>query len=98
MRPAANLPNPAGRVERVVAGVRIGLEIPRKRREKRLRTVPLVRRRRVKHHLPADGIQVGPQAPFSTAAGGLQDRHRRIVGLQIRRGGHVATQLVADRR
>ena len=54
-------------------------------------------RRGVKHDLAPDRIEIGPEAPFATAAGLLQDRHGRIVRLQIRGGAHLATELVPNR-
>jgi hypothetical protein len=58
MRPATNFSNASGGIERVVARVRIRLEIADEGRQKSFRPLALMRRRRIKDDLLADRVQI----------------------------------------
>jgi hypothetical protein len=74
------------------------LEFAAKVSEKRCRPVALMRGRRVEDDLVREGIEIGPDTPFETAAPLVEHRDRRVVSLEIIRGRDLATQLLANRR
>jgi hypothetical protein len=98
VRPATDLPNASGRKQRVVARVRIGLQIAGEVGEDRLGAGARAGFRRVKDDLRSEPIEVGPEPPRPAADAIVENGDRRIVGVQVRRGDDLATQLHADRR
>lgn len=86
MRPARDLDHPAAPEKRVVALVGVRLEMAAELPQEPLRPVPLVGGRRVEYDLPADRVEVGPQASLEAPSDVRQHRDRRVVGLRHLRG------------
>jgi len=97
MGPAADLPDAARPIQRVVSRVGVRLQIAREGGEKRLRAFALVGQCRIEDDLACERIQVGPDPALATA-GLLEDRDRRVIGLEIRRRDDVAPQFGAQWR
>src|SRR5712691_11126002 len=66
--PAADFKHAPGLIEPVIPRVGVRLQLPAESGEKRRRPVAFMGRRRVEDHLLREGIEIGPEPPFVTAA------------------------------
>jgi hypothetical protein len=98
MSPAPHLDHGAVSEQGVVPGVCIGLQVALVASQKVLDVLPFVRAGSVEHHPAAQRVQVRPHPALDAPAlVRLQHHDRRVVGLHVVGGQHLAAQLFRDR-